>query len=85
MQIGIGIHPVHRRLAELTEKALRIGNWQQLPMQEQKEVEHCIRINAKIVRKHDELHQLLKIAYAMNDVEWQHDICRQIEQLEKSM
>ncbi|WP_455644296.1 DUF7667 family protein, partial [Paenibacillus lactis] len=42
-----GIHSVHRRLAELTEKADRLGGFNKLAEAEQKEITHCLIVNAK--------------------------------------
>ncbi|CAM3774851.1 DUF7667 family protein [Paenibacillus lactis] len=76
-----GIHSVHRRLAELTEKADRLGGFNKLAEAEQKEITHCLIVNAKITREVDELLQLSFIAYQANDTDWQMEICRRLDQL----
>ncbi len=76
-----GIHSVHRRLAELTEKAERLGGYNKLSTNEQKEINHCLLVNAKITREVDELLQLSFIAYQANDTEWQMEICGRLDEL----
>jgi hypothetical protein len=81
----IGIHPVHRRLAELQIKADRRGGYDQLTIREQMDLHHCLRVNATLVRQMDELKQLSFIAYLAGDMDWMADICRQIDELEAKM
>jgi hypothetical protein len=81
----IGIHPVHRRLAELQIKAERLGGYHYLSLSEQLDLHHCLQVNAKLVRELDELKQLSFIAYLADDTEWQHEICRRIDELEAKM
>jgi len=81
----IGIHPVHRRLAELQLIAERRGGYDQLTIREQLDLHHCLQVNANLVRRLDELKQLSFIAYTVNDTEWQHEICKRIEELEAKM
>ncbi|MCM3494527.1 hypothetical protein M4D52_13885 [Paenibacillus lactis] len=76
-----GIHSVHRRLAELTEKADRLGGFNKLAEAEQKEITHCLIVNAKITREVDALLQLSFIAYQANDTEWQMEICGRLDAL----
>lgn len=78
----IGIHPIHRRLAELQEKAERMGGYDRLTDREWQDVKHCLQINAKLVRRLDELKNLAYIAHATGDYAWEQDICRQIDELE---
>lgn len=81
----IGIHPVHRRLAELQLIAERRGGYDQLTVREQMDLHHCLQFNAKLVRRLDELKQLSFIAYQAGDLEWEQEICRQIDELEAKM
>lgn len=81
----IGIHSVHRRLAELTEKAERLGGYERLSILEQKDIAHCLKLNAQVVRRIDELKQLSFIAYQANDAEWQHELCKQLDALEANL
>ncbi|WP_244965969.1 DUF7667 family protein [Paenibacillus alvei] len=52
---------------------------------EMMELIHCMRINANLVQRLDSLKQLSQHAYEMNDTDWQHEICGQIEKLQASM
>lgn len=78
----IGIHFVHRRLAEIDHKAVQLGGYNRLPPDDQIELRHCLIANAKLVRKLDELKQLAFIAHLADDMDWQQDICSQIDELE---
>lgn len=78
----IAIHIVHRRLANLTTKAIKIGGYDRLARDEQVELTHCLRVNAALVIKMDELKQLSFIAYEAGDTEWQNEICQKIDELE---
>ena len=81
----IVIHPVHRRLAELTEKAERLGGYSQLTAREQMELHHCLQVNAKLVRRLDELKNLAYIAHISGDMDWVQEICQKIDELEVKM
>lgn len=74
----LAISPVHRRLAELN----LINRRRNLTPAEMAEVAHCLHVNAEIVRKLDELKQLSMVAYTAGDMDWQHEICRQIDEIE---
>lgn len=74
-----GIHSVHRRLAELTEKAERLGGYNKLSVNEQRDISHCLRVNAKVTREIDTLLQLSFIAYLANDTEWQMELCERLD------
>lgn len=78
----IAIHPVHRRLAELTLKAMWLGGYHKLTIAEQKDFEHCLRVNASIVTKLDELKNLAFIAHCAGDTEWEQEICAELDELE---
>lgn len=81
----IGIHPVHRRLAEIHAQAMSLGGYEYLPCRVKQEYVHCIRVNADLVRKLDELKQLAYVAQIGGDMEWVQEICRQIDDLETTM
>lgn len=81
----IVIHPVHRRLAELTEKAERLGGYSQLTAHEQMELHHCLQVNAKLVRRLDELKNLAYIAHISGDMEWEQEICAKLDEMEARM
>lgn len=81
----IGIHVTHRRLAELTLKAMRLGGYHKLSDREQMEMEHCLRVNAGLVVELDKLKNLAFHAYEIGDTEWQQEICARIDELEGAM
>ncbi|MBD2868295.1 DUF7667 family protein [Paenibacillus arenilitoris] len=78
----VGIHPVHRRMAELTFKAKEIGGYQRLPHHERLELDHCMAVNADLILKLDSLKTLAFLAHEAGDAEWQQQICARIESLE---
>lgn len=78
----IGVSVVHRRLAELQLKASRLGGWHKLDPLDQTDLHHCLRHNAAMIQKLDELKQLSYIAYSVGDIDWHHEICAEIEKCE---
>lgn len=81
----IGIHPVHRRIAELTIIAEQKKGFDRLTPAELTELYICLRVNAELVRRLDELKNLAFVAHCAGDHEWEQDICRQIDALEVTM
>lgn len=81
----IGIHIVHRRLAEIHEKSVKLGGYHRLTDLEQRDLEHCMIVNAKLVQRMDELKDLSFVAHQAGDVKWQHEICAKIDELEAKM
>ncbi|MBH5319049.1 hypothetical protein I6N90_14680 [Paenibacillus sp. GSMTC-2017] len=81
----IGIHPVHRRLAELALRAKLLGDFKLLSPVEKQELSHCLSVNLELVRKLDSLKSLAFIAYDCGDVSWHQDICAEIEALESKL
>lgn len=81
----VGIHPVHRRLAELTLKAGHSGGYHSLSREERTELDHCLAVNLSLIRKLDSLKSLAFIAYDCGDISWHQDICAEIEALEVTM
>lgn len=81
----IGIHPVHRRLAEIaymsTDKhgTMKIG-WPEMQL-----IMPLLRQNMLLVQKLDELKQLAFVAHCSGDFEWEQEICRKIDELEVEM
>ncbi|WP_340397773.1 hypothetical protein NST50_05165 [Paenibacillus sp. FSL E2-0202] len=74
----LAIHPIHRRMAELTLKsAVR-----PLTLAEPVELFQCLKVNAHIITELDNLKQLAFMAHEMGDMDWQMDICVKIEALE---
>ncbi|ARF67256.1 hypothetical protein B7C51_04610 [Paenibacillus larvae subsp. pulvifaciens] len=78
-------HPVHQRLAQLYFK---YGNFTQIyenaSVEEFRNLEESLKLNAHMVRKLNELNSLSLIAYQINDMNWLHEICGKIEKLKES-
>jgi hypothetical protein len=53
-----------------------------LTREEQNEMNICLHFNTNYARKLAELHNLSLAASMVQDIEWQHEICGKIEQLE---
>lgn len=81
----IGIHVVHRRLAELQHIADQRGGYHLLTTAEQMDLRHCMIVNAKLVRELDELKQLAFVAHQAGDMDWQMEICGKIDEMEAKM
>lgn len=77
----IGIHPIHRRLAELH----MLSKKRELTPLEWADLTHCIKQNATLVLKLDWLKELSVTAYAMQDTDWQHEICAQTKEIERTL
>lgn len=73
---------VHKRLAELWFKQLKEGA---LSNEEASEFKLCLDANMRKVQKLAELENLSLIASMTNDTEWQHEICRKIDEFYESM
>jgi hypothetical protein len=70
---------VHWRLAELWT----LQQKRELTEEEESEMSACLHYNAIYARKLARLYNLSLAASMINDVEWQHEICKQIEDLEQ--
>ncbi|MFC4778686.1 hypothetical protein ACFO9Q_17970 [Paenibacillus sp. GCM10023252] len=81
----IGIHPVHRRLAELTLKARLNGGYPCLSLHEKQELDHCLTVNLDVIRTLDSLKSLAFVAYDCGDTSWHHELCAQIEAIEMKL
>jgi len=81
----IGIHPVHRRLAEIQFIAEKRGGYQALTPAEITELTHCLIVNAELVRRLDELKNLAFVAHCAGDHAWEQEICQRIDALEVTM
>ena len=53
-----------------------------LTPEEMKEVSECLHANARYVQKMAELENLSLMASMTHDVDWQHEICLEIDNLE---
>jgi hypothetical protein len=72
---------VHWRLAELWTLQRQRG----LTKEEESEVTACLHYNAVFARKLAGLYNLSLVASISSDKDWQHEICEQIEKLEKQV
>lgn len=67
----------HVRLAEL----YTVNKRRELSRAELAEIDHCLIQNAKYVHELAYLENLSLMASMTSDVDWQHEICRDIEDL----
>lgn len=74
----INVSPIHRRLAELTEKG--IGN---LDPMEQMDLLHCLDANLRHVKQLHQLNGLLTAANAAGDFKWLSELERRADQVLK--
>lgn len=79
--IKIGIHPIHRRMAELHSIQCK-RPW---TATERKELIHCMQANFDLVQKLDGLKQLSLHAYEMGDTEWEQELRERIDKLTQPM
>lgn len=77
--IELAVLPAHERLAEL----FNVSKERELTEAEQKEQEMCLQVNAKVFNRMTELKSMSLLAYQLNDVEWHHNVCADIEQFSK--
>lgn len=73
----MGILPIHERLAELwtyREKRPLTG-------EEQADFEHCLAYNAAYIRRRANLYNMSLLASMAGDVEWQHELCLEIDKM----
>lgn len=68
----------HQRLAELWT----INKRRQLTPEEMEEVQHCLSENVKYVWRLAYLENQSLLASMTNDVDWQHEICVEIDQVQ---
>jgi len=81
----VGIHPLHRKLAHVWEMNTDSKGNTVVDAVLMQQIIPLLRQNYELVRQLDELKQLSFIAYEMGDMDWQQDICKQIEELESVM
>jgi hypothetical protein len=77
----IGIHPCHRRLAELHIKANKLGSYDCLSHTEKTDIIHCLQVNAKLIREIGWLNDLTFVAHQVGDMEYQQELCVELEKL----
>jgi hypothetical protein len=81
----IGIHPIHRRLAEIIHMSMDNEGAVTLGMAELTLIVRLLRQNLALVQRLDELKQLAFVAHLADDSVWEQDICKRIDELEVSM
>ncbi|SFK79746.1 hypothetical protein SAMN03159341_101616 [Paenibacillus sp. 1_12] len=70
--------PMYQRLAELWTVMQR----RQLTDNEKTEMDQCLKLNAKLCWDMAYLENISLMASITADVEWQHEICQEIESLQ---
>ncbi len=83
--MAIAIHPVHRRMAELQLAAKKRGGYHMLTTMEQIEFQHCMHVNAQLVLQIDQLKELAYFTHCLGDMEWQMEVCEQLDAMEARM
>lgn len=73
----MGMLPVYERMAELRI----IQRRKKLTDAELRELEHCLDMNADYCYRLSQLYNLSLVASITEDVDWQHELCREIEKL----
>lgn len=81
----IGIHPLHRKLAEVTLMALDSNGDLVIGRPELKLIMPLLRQNLELIQQLDEYKQLAFLAYEMGDMEWMMDLTAKIDELESKM
>ncbi|OAB35675.1 hypothetical protein PMSD_11725 [Paenibacillus macquariensis subsp. defensor] len=83
--MSVAIHPIHRQLAEIYFMSRDANGVFEIDEVVEQQLETLLRQNFRMIQRLDELKNLSQIAYERNDVEWQHDICKRIEGLERDL
>lgn len=83
--IVVGIHPLHRKLAQIWEMNTDIKGNTTIGAVQMREIIPLLKQNYELVRQLDELKQLSFLAYEMGDHEWLMDITAKIEVLEQEL
>lgn len=74
----MGVKPFQWRLAELWV----VNKRRELTPEEMTEFQHCLSLNAKYCWEMAYLENMSLMASLINDVDWQHEICLEIDHLE---
>lgn len=75
---AVTVLPIHERLAELYV----INKRRPLTPEEMMELQQCLAANVKYCWEQAYLKNMSLLASMTNDVDWQHEICREIDKLE---
>lgn len=81
----IGIHKVHRQLAFITAMNIDENGKLEMGLPELMLMMPLLLKNYKLVAELDALKELAFHAYEMDDMEWLHDLSKQIEGLEAQL
>lgn len=81
----IGIHPLHRKLAEIWEMNTDIKGNTLIGGAQMQQIIPLLKRNYQFIRQLDELKQLSFVAYSMGDHDWVQDISAKIDELESAM
>jgi hypothetical protein len=81
----VGIHPIHRKLAAITLMSTDQHGAIVIGMPELQLIIPLLRQNLALIRRLDELKALSFHAFEMGDMDWQMEICAQIESLERTL
>ncbi|MFD0674525.1 hypothetical protein [Cohnella sp. GCM10027633] len=73
----MGMLPVYERMAELRIVQRR----KKLTDAEQRELDHCLDLNADYCYRLAQLYNLSLVASMAEDADWQHELCREIEKM----
>lgn len=80
--VVIGIHPIHRQLAEIVEYNIDSKGFVQIDEVFMKQVSPLLRQNYDLVREHDELKHLAFLVHTTGDRRWQLEVQRRIDALQ---
>jgi len=78
------VHPIHKRLAELWQKGKHTNKNSPIHGLSDKEVREfiiCLDANLGLAWKLARLENLSLVASIIKDIEWQHELCAEIDQL----
>lgn len=81
----LAIHKVHRKLAEVVQMNLDQNGNLFIGKVELQMILKLLRENYELVYTLDGLKEIALHAYEMGDMNWQMDLCAQIEELEAQM
>ncbi|MEK4236501.1 DUF7667 family protein [Paenibacillus sp. FSL H7-0714] len=81
----IAIHPLHRQLALIAAMNINKEGKLEMGRLELEFIKPLLMKNLELVAKLDSLKELAFLAHEMNEMDWQMDICKQIEELEAQL
>ena len=78
----VGIHECHGKLAEVVLMCTNAKGDLVMGLPELRTIMPLLRENMELIYRLDALKELAFQAHLTNDVEWKHEICKQIDELE---